>query len=338
MNSTFNLCKAAEYWQALPNGKIQCGLCPHRCMISEGHFGRCRVRGVFDGALRAVGYGILSSVHVDPVEKKPLYHFYPGSPIFSVGGWGCNFGCVFCQNWTISQDFHAAQTRMTPEQIVEAMKREQCSLMAYTYNEPLVGFEFVRDCSRLVRAAGGKNVLVTNGYCEPAPAAELLPMIDALNVDIKSMDESFYREQCKGGLAPVLALCKQARQAGCHLEITNLVIPGLNDSEAGFKRLAEWIRDELGPATPLHLSAYHPDYRMQIPATPAATLMKGYEISRQALMYVYMGNLITRHGQDTVCPSCGKTMIQRIGYETRVVGVRHGQCTSCGGKADIIGV
>ncbi len=283
-----------------------------------------------------MGYGLLSSAHIDPVEKKPLYHFHPGSPIFSLGGWGCNFGCIFCQNWTISQDFRESATIHTPEQMVRAMRDDGCSLIAYTYNEPLVGFEFVRDCSRLVRADGGKNVLVTNGFVEERPAGELLPLIDALNVDIKSMDEAFYHKYCKGALSPVLRFCKQSAKAGCHLEVTNLIIPGLNDTDEGFEGLAAWIRDELGPLTPLHLSAYHPDYRLEMPPTPRETLERAWEICSRALSYVYMGNLPVKGGQDTHCPGCGSVLIERRGYQTTVGGIRAGSCARCGRRADVI--
>lgn len=328
--------RTADYWHTLPDGVIECGLCPHHCHLREGQTGRCRVRTVSGGELKAVGYGLLSSAHVDPVEKKPLYHFHPGCPIFSLGGWGCNFGCVFCQNWTISQDFRESATIHTPDQMVRAMRDDGCTLIAYTYNEPLVGFEFVRDCSRLVRADGGKNVLVTNGFIEERPAGELLPLIDALNVDIKSMDEVFYRKYCKGALSPVLRFCKQSTKAGCHLEVTNLIIPGLNDTDDGFEKLAAWIRDELGPLTPLHLSAYHPDYRMEMPPTPRETLERAWEICSRALSYVYMGNLPVKGGQDTHCPGCGSLLIERRGYQTTVGGIRAGSCARCGRRADVI--
>jgi pyruvate formate lyase activating enzyme len=283
-----------------------------------------------------MGYGLLSSVHVDPIEKKPLYHFHPGSSIFSVGGWGCNFGCTFCQNWTISQDFRKSGACHAPEQIVQTLRAEGCFRVAYTYNEPLVGFEFVRDCCQLVRADGGGNVLVTNGFVEEKPAAELLPLVDALNVDIKSMDEAFYKKYCKGSLAPVLRVCRQAVKAGCHLEVTNLIIPGLNDTDEGFEKLAAWIHDELGPLTPLHLSAYHPDFRLEIPPTSRETLQRAWDISRKKLAYVYQGNLLTKTGQDTFCPGCGSMLIGRRGYQVSVVGLRDGFCARCGRKADLI--
>ena len=336
MNYSGKQTKTAEYWQVLPDGLCECLLCPHHCHIREGHAGRCKVRAFFGGELKAMGCGMLSSTHIDPIEKKPLYHFHPGSKIFSVGGWGCNFACSFCQNWTISQDFRKSSTIHVPEQVVSAMKADGCTQIAYTYNEPLVGFEFVRDCSRLVRKVGGTNVLVTNGYCEERPASELWPLIDALNVDIKSMDESFYREHCRGTLAPVLRFCKQAAAAGCHLEITNLVIPGLNDSDDEFQRLASWIRDELGPLTPLHLSAFHPDYRLQAPPTPSEVLLRAHQICRNVLAYVYVGNLPVNNGQNTVCPGCGTTLINRAGYETRIVGLKDQRCVRCGRQADIV--
>lgn len=304
--------------------------------MHDGQTGLCRVRKAQGDVLMAAGYGHISSAHVDPIEKKPLYHFHPGSPIFSIGGWGCNFGCTFCQNWSISQETHLQGNIVAPSAVVDQALQGGCRLVAYTYNEPLVGFEFVRDCSRLVRAAGAKNVLVTNGYGEAAPAAELLPMVDALNVDIKSMDDAFYWKQCRGTLAPVLSFCRQASAAGCHIEITNLIIPTLNDADDLLERLAVWIADNLGPLTPLHLSAYHPDYRTQIESTPPETLERAFELCRRHLPYVYMGNMRSGRGQDTVCPGCGHTLIARQGYATTLQGMRDGRCVQCGRKADVI--
>ena len=325
----------AEYWDPLPEGGVECRLCPHHCRIREGHAGLCKVRGVIRGELRALGYGEISSCHVDPVEKKPLYHFHPGARIFSVGGWGCNLGCVFCQNWEISQTLRSGP-RYMPDELLGASKAEGCSLVAYTYNEPLVGFEFVRDCCQRVRADGGKNVLVTNGYVEEAPARELLPLVDALNIDIKSMDDAFYRQHCKGTLPPVLRFCRQAVQAGCHVEITNLIIPGLNDSNAGIEMLAAWVRDELGSATPLHFSAYHPDFRAMIEPTPPATVSRAWELARKYLTYVYMGNLSDGKGQNTECPGCGRILVERHGFKAAKTGLNNGVCDRCGRKADLI--
>jgi pyruvate formate lyase activating enzyme len=326
----------AEFWHMDPDGVSQCELCPHRCRLKEGQDGLCKVRGVRDGVLWALGYGLISSAHVDPVEKKPLYHFHPGAPVFSIGGWGCNFGCVFCQNWTISQRIDWGADRLQPGEVIRQARQSGCRLIAYTYNEPLVGFEFVRDCSRLARAAGLKNVLVTNGSIHPGPAAELLPLIDAMNVDIKSMDEDFYRRRCQGALAPVLAFCGQAAAAGCHVELTALIIPTLNDSPDGIARLAAWVRDALGVNVPLHLGAYHPDYRLAVPPTSADTLAMAFEVCGRSLHYVYVGNLRLKGTQDTHCPGCGVLQIARDGYDIRVTGLKGGQCAQCGRKADVI--
>lgn len=337
MNTNIHQMHQAEFWHRLADQRVECELCPHHCRIHEGQAGRCRVRGVYGGELKALGYGFLSSAHVDPVEKKPLYHFHPGASIFSIGGWGCNLGCVFCQNWSISQEFCKGRTVHSPKQVLQAMQSEKSALIAYTYNEPLVGYEFVKDCCRLVRDAGGKNVLVTNGYVEEGPAIGLLPLVDALNVDIKSMDDGFYRKYCKATLPPVLSFCQQAVKAGRHVEITNLIIPGLNDADEDFSALAEWIRNNLGPMVPLHLSAYHPDYQLDTPVTPAPTLRRAWEICRQSLAYVYMGNVSVAEGQDTMCPNCGAALIKRQGYETRRVGLTDGVCAGCGRKADVVG-
>lgn len=336
MSSDIRGAVRAEFWHAGPDGVIQCELCPHHCRLKEGQDGLCKVRGVRNGTLWALGYGLISSAHVDPVEKKPLHHFHPGAPIFSIGGWGCNFGCVFCQNWTISQQADWEGRRYPPGDVIRQARQSGCHLIAYTYNEPLVGFEFVRDCSRLAREAGMKNVLVTNGSVDPAPAAELLPLTDAMNVDIKSMNEEFYRRQCRGALAPVLEFCRRAVAAGCHVEITNLIIPTLNDALEEVERLASWIRDELGVNVPLHLSAYHPDYRLRLPPTPADTLDRAFEVCRRHLHYVYVGNLQMKGAQETHCPGCGALQISRDGYEVRVTGLTGGACAHCGRKADVV--
>ena len=328
--------KTAAFWHREESGTIHCELCPHHCKLKEGQTGLCGVRTVEGGELKAAAYGLISSAHVDPIEKKPLYHFYPGTEIFSIGGWGCNFACAFCQNWTISQRVVPSSTRYEPTRVIEEATGSGCPAIAYTYNEPLVGLEFVLDCARLAKEAGLANVLVTNGYVEPGPAAQILPLTAALNVDIKSTQEDFYRQQCRGRLAPVLAFCRQAVAAGCHVEITNLVIPTLNDAPAQFEELAEWIRDNLGEKTPLHLSAYRPEYKLEIAPTPPELLVKAYETCRAVLPYVYMGNVATKGGQNTACPGCGHEWIVRRGYRTSVRGLKGGACGQCGRAADVI--
>ncbi len=331
--------KEAKYWRKVSDEQGECLLCPHFCRIREGRAGLCRSRAFHEGRLTALGYGRISSAHLDPMEKKPLYHFHPGRSIYSIGGWGCNFACAFCQNYVISQqgperqggDFHA------PEEVVDSVVRQGCGALAYTYNEPLVNFEYVLECSRLAREKGVLNVLVTNGYINPEPAAELLPLIDALNVDIKCIEDDFYTRQCRGTLQPVLDFCVQARKAGCHLEITNLVIPNLNDQAAQITELAEWVKQNLGEKTPLHLSAYRPEYKLKIPATPRAVMERAYAAASAILPYVYLGNMLADHGTNTLCPGCKNVLIRRSGFAVQRVGVDEAcACRQCGRAADLI--
>ena len=282
--------KAARYQNIIEDGRVQCRLCPHGCILHEGQTGLCRVRSVRAGELYADGYGRISSENIDPVEKKPLYHFYPGSSIYSIGGWGCNFSCSFCQNWTISQQVLYGR-ELTPQQVVVRASQSGGIGIAYTYNEPLISFEFIYDCAVAARNAGLKNVLVTNGYINREPAAELLPLIDALNIDIKSMEDSFYIEQCGGHLRPVLDFAIQAVECGAHVEITNLIIPGLNDDDGKIVRLAEWVADNLGRETPLHLSAYFPQYKLHNPATEKLQVINAVGLARKHLTNVYAGNV-----------------------------------------------
>ena len=328
--------ETAAFWEKREDGRALCRLCPHACVLAEGRTGLCRVRTVHHGELMAVGYGLISSAGMDPIEKKPLYHFHPGREIFSIGGWGCNFACEFCQNWSISQQVLEESRQAAPVDIVRRAMEGRSIGIAYTYNEPLIAYEFVRDCAVQARHKGLVNVLVTNGYIQPPPAAELLPLIDALNIDLKSVDDDFYREHCRGRLAPVQAFARQARQAGCHVEITNLVIPGLNDADHNFEALAQWIAADLGPETPLHLSAYRPMYKMDRPATSVDSLLRAHEICRRSLLYVYLGNVMHETGRDTRCPDCGEALIERLGYVTRVAGIDAGKCRQCERKADIV--
>lgn len=328
--------KSALFWHPAEAGKVQCELCPHRCVIAEKKTGLCGIRRVDDGGLVAEGYGRLSSLHLDPIEKKPLFHFHPGSAIFSIGGWGCNLACSFCQNWQISQTVNAQAQTFQPDEVVQAARDRHSPGIAYTYNEPLINYEFVLDCAQRARSRGLFNVLVTNGFIEEKPAAGLLPYIDALNIDIKSMEEAFYKRQCRGALAPVLRFARQAVAEGCHVEITNLLIPGLNDSAEQVGQVSAWMAANLGRATPLHLSAYHPEYKMDIPSTPPAVLERAFARCKRDLDYVYMGNVLMSAGQNTLCPKCAQELIVRQGYATRVVGIIEGSCRQCGRPADVV--
>jgi len=280
----------------------------------------------------------LSSVHVDPIEKKPLFHFHPGSSVFSIGGWGCNFKCSFCQNWSISQQVREGRTVIPPEEVVNEAIISGATGIAYTYNEPLINIEYIMDCASLAAKNNLLNIVVTNGFIQPGPAKEILPFIDALNIDIKSMDDSFYRQQCNGRLSPVLDFVKQCAACRKHVELTNLIIPGLNDRKSLLKDLALWISEESGRHTPLHLSAYHPDHKLTIPATPHLILDEAYDICREYLDYVYIGNVMRDdgRGEDTICPSCGNVLIQRSGFTSRMKGITGKKCTECGRTTDII--
>ncbi len=280
----------AQYYHSSDRGELVCDLCPHGCRLHSGQRGICRVRRAEGNRLIAEGYGLISSEHIDPIEKKPLSRFYPGTAIYSIGGWGCNFRCDFCQNWTISQQIQTGVFR-SPQQVVEIANQSDTIGIAYTYNEPLISFEFIRDCAKLSSEAGLKNVIVTNGYINREPAEELLPFIDALNIDIKSMEQSFYTKHCGGKLDAVLSFARQAVESGVHVEITNLLIPGENDDDALIDGLAKWINENLGRKTPLHISAYFPRYKMNIKATQPDRVLHARELALRHLDYVYAGNI-----------------------------------------------
>lgn len=282
--------KEALYYQKLEANKVQCQLCPKRCLIAPGKTGFCRVRRNIDGKLISEIYGQTTSVALDPIEKKPLYRFHPGTFILSLGTRGCNFACPYCQNWSISQDPDAFTQPITTDEIIRQAKEVRSIGIAYTYNEPIIWYEFVLDTARVAKKEGLKNVLVTNGYINSEPLKELIPFIDALNIDLKSIEGSFYRKYCNATLQPVLETIKEASKSA-HVELTNLVIPTLNDTEANFAKLRDWIFENLGPEVPLHFSRYFPCYKMRIPPTPLKTLEKAREIAHQLLKYVYLGNV-----------------------------------------------
>lgn len=305
----------AAYWRTLADGRTACLLCPVGCKLHPGHDGPCGTRGNRDGRMVALQYGKVVAAGLDPMEKKPLYHFLPGRPILSIAAMGCNLHCAFCQNWRLSQQTDSHTDDLSPAAVVR-LAREHASVgVCYTYSEPLVWFEYVRDAARLVREAGLVNVAVSNGYLNREPLAELLPLLDAANIDLKSTDDRFYRDVCQGRLAPVLDSLAALHEAGVHLEITHLVIPGHNDDDAQFARLRDIVAD-LGAEIPLHLSAYRPDFQFDAPRTPPATLERAARICAQKLHHVYVGNLDLPDWRDTRCPACGKVVISRDGYRT----------------------
>jgi len=281
--------KEALYYKE-ENGNIRCLLCPNDCLIAGGKRGLCSVRINKEGRLYSEIYNRVTSVALDPIEKKPLYHYRRGEYILSLGTKGCNFACPWCQNWQISQDMGTPTSEITAEEAIRRAKEAGSFGIAYTYNEPFIWFEFVLECSKKAKSSGLKNVFVTNGYINKGPFAEILPYIDAMNVDVKSIDEGFYKKYCLGRLAPVLENVKTAKEKGVHIEITNLVIPGLNDSKEDLEGLVSWIAGNIGRDVPLHFSRYFPCHKFSSPPTPVSTLQMAKEIAGKKLKYVYLGN------------------------------------------------
>lgn len=319
--------KEAAYYERLEDDKARCDLCPQECVISDGKRGFCKVRTNHGGVLYSDVYEHILACNRDPIEKKPLYHFHPGDTILSVGTRGCNQRCRFCQNWQMLETDEPG-TYITSEEVASMAGKGGSVGVAYTYNEPTIWFEFVLECARKVREGGLVNVLVTNGLINPRPLEELLPYVDAMNIDVKSMEGDFYRKICASDLEPVLETCRRAKPES-HLEITNLLIPTLNDSDQMIGELVDFVA-ELGKDTPLHFSAYYPCYKMTIEPTPVETLYRAREIARRKLDYVYLGNVRTSEGGTTCCPACGNKVVERDGYITRVRGLEGNRCSECG--------
>ena len=282
--------KEALYCESIGSSRIHCHLCPNECIISNGKRGNCGVRINKGGVLYSEIYNKTTGISLDPIEKKPLYRYHPGEEILSLGTRGCNLHCLFCQNWHISQELGAPTQEITSAQVVDKAKLIKSFGIAYTYNEPFVWYEFVLETAKLARQNGLKNVLITNGYVNMEPLEEMLPYIDAMNIDIKSFDEDFYMKTCGGRLKPILEVVKRSARA-CHIELTNLIIPTLNDSKASIKKMVDWVYDNLGAETPLHLSRYFPCYKMDLPPTPVETLKMAERIAKEKLKYVYLGNI-----------------------------------------------
>lgn len=334
----------AILWEPLTDarheGSVRCNLCSHRCVVAPGKQGACCVRENVDGRLYTLVYDRTIAQHVDPIEKKPLFHFYPGATAFSIATPGCNFRCAFCQNWEISQlprDGEVMGVALTPQQVAAAAKRHGCAAIAYTYTEPTIFAEYALDCAAEAQKLGIKNVFVSNGYMTPElidlmAGGREAGLIDAINVDLKAGRGEFYRRISGAALGPVLQNLKLLKQRGIWLEVTTLVIPGLNDTDDELAWVAKYLADEVGPDTPWHISRFYGQYQMaDTPSTPAATLQRAYELGKQAgLRYVYVGNLPGHATESTFCPTCGSRVIARAGYR---LGARHlhdGKCAQCG--------
>ncbi|HNV48018.1 MAG TPA: AmmeMemoRadiSam system radical SAM enzyme [Spirochaetota bacterium] len=327
--------REARHYSAESGSAVRCHLCPHECRIAAGAAGTCGVRINRDGKLFSAIYGEVTSVAMDPIEKKPLYHFHPGSQILSIGTKGCNFRCAFCQNWSISQDLNARTAAYRPEDIVQAARTNNSIGIAYTYSEPIIWFEYVLECARLAREAGLKNVMVTNGFVNPAPRAELLELIDAMNIDLKTFNDDTYRRIPHGRLQPVLDTIVAAH-AAAHVEITTLVVTGMNDTMEEMRAIIDWIA-ALDPGIPWHISRYHPSYKYDAPATDVDFMLRVHEAARKKLHHVYCGNIANGRGtSDTHCPSCGAVLVARSGYATRITGISNGACVKCGRASGIV--
>ena len=326
----------ARHWHALPDGRVQCDVCPRFCKLHDGQRGLCFVRARQGEAMVLTTYGRSSGFCIDPIEKKPLNHFYPGTPVLSFGTAGCNLTCKFCQNWSISKarEVDLLNADAGPARIADAARQTGCRSVAYTYNDPVIFLEYAVDTARECRARGIKNVAVTAGYVTPAARADFFSHMDAANVDLKGFSEQFYDKVCGGSLAAVLdTLVYLRHRTSVWVEITTLLIPGQNDGDAELKALSAWIAAELGPDVPLHFSAFHPDWKMtDIPATPAATLTRARAIALDAgLRYVYTGNVHDGDGGSTWCPSCGAKVIGRDWYDlTAWILTPQGACAACG--------
>lgn len=314
---------------------VTCELCPRGCVIPEGASGDCRIRVNLGGKLRATTYGRPSAVHIDPMEKKPLYHFHPGTSVFSIGTAGCNLHCLNCQNWQLSQRGGQEMEQIyqvDPPELVRVAKEEGCRSIAYTYSDPIVFYEYVYDTSALAHGDGLSNVFVTAAYINQKPLRHLCAVMDATNADLKAFDDGFYRRINGATLKPVLDALVTFREEGVWLEVTNLVIPTLNDDLAMIRRMARWIRDELGADTPLHFSRFQPQYRMRnLPPTPSETLDRARQEARDAgLNHVYVGNVLGHEGNSTYCPRDDTLLIQRVGFMiTQYNLTADGRCPTC---------
>jgi len=324
----------ARYYEKLADGHLQCQLCPAKCHIAPSKQGICNIRTNEDGVLYATEYGRTVALNIDPIEKKPLYHFKPGSAILSVGPNGCNLSCIFCQNWNISQ-VKAAVRYVSPENLVNLAGSHKSIGVAFTYTEPLIWFEYLLDSAKLLRAAGLSVVLVSNAYINEAPARELFPFIDAVNFDLKSIRPEFYRKTCKGKLEDVQRTIAIAHELGVHLELTNLLIPKLNDSDDDILDLIDWVA-ALDMKIPLHFSRYFPHYKLDSPATPEERLRFAYRVAKEKLKYVFVGNIAGIGNSNTVCQACGNTLVNRDGYFVDIVGMDSGKCLRCGLISDIV--
>lgn len=325
--------KEALYYNKLKNKDVKCELCPWLCVIKQDKRGMCGVRKNVEGKLYSLVYSRPCAVHVDPIEKKPLYHFMPGARAFSIATIGCNFFCEFCQNWQISKadanNINKIYEELEPKKVIELCKKHNCNIMSYTYTEPTIFYEYMLDIAKLAKKNNIKNTIVSNGYINEAPLRELCKFLNGANIDLKAFTNEFYKRVCKGTLEPVLKSLKILKEEGVWLEVTNLIVPGLNDDLGKIEEMCKWISKELGRDVPLHFSRFHPDYKMtDKEPTPMETLEKARKIAEKYLDYVYLGNIGGE--SNTQCPKCKGTVIQRGIFSPSENKAKNGKCPKCG--------
>ncbi|MGM0509048.1 MAG: AmmeMemoRadiSam system radical SAM enzyme [Fusobacteriota bacterium] len=331
----------SKYYNREYDKIIQCLLCPHKCILEKEKTGICGVRKNIDGEMYSLNYGLISSMGMDPIEKKPLFHFYPGKKIFSIGSIGCNMKCKFCQNWQIARANINSDIRLeeyTSRDIIEIAKKNPDNIgVAYTYNEPTVWFEFMSDVAKKIKKLDMKNVMVTNGYINKKPLEDIVEYIDAFNIDLKGFTEEFYDDVTFSKLKPVKETLKFLKSKDKHMEITNLIIPTLNDNINDFKNMINWIASELGKDTVLHLSRYFPAYKLKIEKTSLETMYRFYEIATEKLDFVYLGNMPNRLDENNLyCKHCGELLIKRNGQFAQKRGINKNNRCTCGRKVPII--
>ncbi|MGV8078595.1 MAG: AmmeMemoRadiSam system radical SAM enzyme [Syntrophales bacterium] len=331
--------REALLYEKKDNGRTACGLCAHRCLIAPGKRGICGVRENRDGVLHTLVYGALIAQNIDPIEKKPVFHIHPGSKSFSIATVGCNFSCTFCQNADISQmprENGLIQGRETPaEDVVDRAVHSGSRTIAYTYTEPTIFFEYALDIARMATGRGLKNIFVTNGYMTPEALDMIGTDLHGANVDLKSFSDEFYRKRCGARLEPVLTTLREMKRRGVWVEVTTLLIPGLNDGDGELREIASFLKS-LGPETPWHISRFHPRYRLTTsPPTPLPTIQRAVQIGREAgLKYVYSGNVPGDEGENTTCASCGEMLVRRWGFTVAENRLQSGSCPRCGTRMD----
>lgn len=323
----------ARYYKKLPNHAVQCQLCPRQCLVAEGKRGHCRVRENRGGKYFTLVHSRVCAAHIDPIEKKPFFHVYPGALALSIATGGCNVNCKFCQNWEISQappeELHAQY--FSPQQLARIARQNNCVTLAYTYSEPIVFYEYMSDAADMAHSRGIKSVVVSNGFIRQEPLRELCGRVDAIKVDLKAFSENYYRDVVNAQLKPVLETLVTVRKQGRWLEIVYLVVPTLNDGEQEFRELARWIKSELGPDVPIHFTRFHPLYRLRnLPPTPVATLERAKAVAdAEGLHYVYVGNVPGHPAENTYCPRCRQLVIERAGFTVTQMRLKDGKCPRC---------